>query len=116
VLRVFEIEPVLDALQPDIHLGLRSLAPQIIASHAVNVFTHSDELGNHVRQRCLHFRLSGLELFQDIVQQFVGDFSGMPGPQGWIPTKCTGIIPFRKVKTPVRHDPGKALAKTPKQP
>jgi hypothetical protein len=40
----------------------------------------------------------------------------MPGPQGWIPTKCTGIIPFRKVKTPVRHDPGKALAKTPKQP
>ena len=60
--RAGEIEAGFDALQAHIHLCLNSFPPQIVASYTVDVFPHPEELGHHVRQRCLDFRLSGLQL------------------------------------------------------
>ena len=45
---VVEVQAVFDALKPYVHLRLHSFPTQIIASHAVNVFTHPEKLGDNV--------------------------------------------------------------------
>lgn len=60
MLRVVEVQPVFNPLQPEIHLRLQGFLSQVVAAQIVDVFPYPDELTGVVCQGGFYFCLSGL--------------------------------------------------------
>jgi len=78
---VVQIETCFNAFQADVHLRLYSLPTQIIAAQSINIISdsvdilaHANNLITLISNQPFDTRNIRLQLLEDFVDQFIGDF------------------------------------------